>query len=270
MANLVEMGVVLKFLGLETLTTEDPNIELIRNAVESWIQKVYCQVDLVSTQHKEKYDGSGTSAFCLNHYPVISLNRLAIGTEDAISVKNTNDGAHASVSVSSTTVTLFKDGTSSALALATYSTMTTLVAAINAVSGWSAALVDTSFGSYPSTELLEKFGLQCINDNEVYLVMPDEAEESFEVDARTGIVSSVYGFGDGVRSVYVDYTAGYATIPDDLQLATLILIKNVYQRRSEESFGAKNYSVSGMSVTFEEGLPDQVVQILNRYRRIII
>lgn len=270
MSTLVNMKDVLKFLGLDSLTTADKNIELIQNGVEAWIQTVYCRRTFTSTSYKERYDGTGTDTLLLDYYPIVSLNRLSIGTLDAISIRNTNTGAHASVSVSSTTVTLYKDGTTNALLFTSYTTFATLIAAINAISGWEAALMQSSYSSYPSTLLLEQFGLQCINNNYVYLQMPEEGEDEFEVYPNEGKIVSSFGFTEGRRNVYVDYTAGYATIPSDVQLATLILIKNIYQRRSEESFGLNSYSISGISAAFEQDMPLQARQILGKYRRTLI
>ena len=261
---------VLKFLGLDTLATEDKNLDLIISSVEAWIQTVYCRRSFESTAYKERYDGTGDTVLLLDYYPIISLNRVSIGTDDVISVKNIGTTGHASISVSSTTISLYKDGSTTSLLLATYSTMTLLVDAINAQSGWSAALMSSTYAAYPSTFLLEQMGLQCISSNYVYLQMPDEGEENFEVVPKDGKIILYSGFPGGIRNVYVDYVAGYATVPDDVQLATMILIKNVYQRRSEEVFGATNYSVSGISVSFEIDLPKEVRQILNGYKRSLI
>ena len=74
MANIVDMKTVLKFLGLDALTTEDKNLELIRDSVESWIS-TYCRRNLVSTNYKEKYDGTGCNSLVLDNYPIISLKK---------------------------------------------------------------------------------------------------------------------------------------------------------------------------------------------------
>lgn len=271
MPNIVDMKTVFKFLGIDILTTADKNIELIRDATEAWVQNVYCRKNLVATSYKEQYDGTGGNYLSLDNYPITAVNRLSIDTDDAISILNTNTGAVASVSVSSSAVSLYKDGTTTSLSFTTYSTLTTLVAAINATSGWSASLMSSNFGSYPSTVLMTKFGLSSINNNTVYLPMPSEdSEDDFDVDVATGIIYSPFGFPAGRRNIFVDYSAGYSTIPDDAQMGTLILIKNLYQRRSEESFGLSSYSVSGISQSFKDGVPQEAERMLSKYRRIII
>jgi hypothetical protein len=267
---MVDMRVVLKFLGLDLVTTEDKNLELIRNAVEAWIQTVYCRRNLVSTSYKEKYDGTGCNSLVLDNYPIISLNRLSMGSEEVMRVKNSSTFGHASVSVSSTGVTLYKDGTSSTILFTASATMSAMATAISAVSGWSATVSETSYNSYPSNLLSEKMGLQCVNNAEASLMMPADGEWDFEVDSDKGILYSSFGFGEGTRNIFVDYSAGYATIPDDLQLATLILIKNIYQKRNEESWGVNSYSISGISMSFDKDIPMEAKQILNHYRRTLI
>lgn len=269
MSYIVSAADVLTFLGLGATTDV---ITAIHDGVEAWVQNVYCRRTFVSTAYKEKYDGVGQEDLALKNYPIISLQRLSIGTDDAISIKNTNSSTHASVSVTSTGVSLYKDGVTTSVTFAANTTLTALVAAINALTGWSASLMASTYGPYLSTVLLEKFGLQCINSQEVYLPMPAEGEYDFEVEADKGIIHHPYSFGAGRRSVYVEYTAGYADadMPDDLQLAIKILIKNIYQKRSEEAFGANSYSVSGISVSFENDMPKEAKQVLSAYRRNIL
>jgi hypothetical protein len=275
MANLelVSMKEVVNFLGLDSEETEDKNLNLLALAVEDWVQNIYCHKKIVSADYTERYDGTGDQYLLLDNYPIISLDLLSIGTDDVISIKNTTTYGYATVSVSSTVVTLNLNGTSSTLALATYTTMTTLVNAINALSssGWTASLMSSSYASYPSSLLLEKMGLNCINSAYIYLPMPDDGEDNFEVYPNEGKIQFYAGFPQGHRNVYVKYTAGYATIPDDVKVAVLILIKNLYQRRSEESFGMQSYSVTGISVSFEQDpMPMQAKYLLAQYRRTLL
>ena len=246
-------------------------VSTIKSSVEAWVQNIFCRRTFESTAYKEFYDGNGQHFIVLDNYPIISLNRLSFGADDVIKITNTNSGAHASVSCSSSTVTLWKDGTSSSLSLTTSNTMTLLVAAINAISGWSAALMQSSFGTYPSNILIEKFGLQCIDNNWVYLQMPDEGEDDFDVYPNEGRIYTPFGFPVGRKNIYVDYTAGMATIPDDLKLAVYLIVKYIYQRRNEESFGLGSYGLGGLSMSFVEVIPIQAKMILDsKYRRYIL
>lgn len=268
--SLVAMKDIVVFLGLDTETIADKNLGILHTSIEAWVDR-YCGRAFSSTSYKERYDGTGTQELILDYHPIISLNRLCIGTNDGINIKNTNSSFHASVSINGTTLTLYKDGATSTLALATYTTLATLIAAINLLSGWQAELVSSSYSSYPSNVLQEQFGLQCINNRWVSLQIPDEGEDDFEVYPNEGRIFLWAGFPEGHRNVYVEYTAGYATIPEDLKLAILILIKYFYQRRVEESFGVTSYSLAGVSATFEaEGIPKQASDILHSYSRLLL
>lgn len=264
------MKEVLNFLGLDAVVTADKNIDLIKLAVEDWIQSVYCKRTLINKEYTERYDGTGDVELLLNNYPVVALNRLSIGALEVIGIKNTASVGHASVSVSASVVLLFSDGTTTPLSLTTYDTLTKLTNAINAVPNWNASLMSSAYGFYPSSELLEQFGLQGVRGNVIYLEIPDEGEDDFEVYPDEGKIYLFHGFPEGRRNIYVSYTAGYVVIPNDLKLATLILIKNIYQRRSEESFGVMGYSIAGLSNSFKEGLPDQTESILRKYKKTLI
>jgi hypothetical protein len=240
---------------------------LIRDFVEKLVQ-IYCRRTFFVTSYKKKYDGDGSEYLYLDDYPVITLDRLSVGVTEAIRIKNTNAGAHASVSVTSTGLLLKKDyDAATSLLFATYATINSLIAAINATSGWSAEISMSTYGTYPSALLVEKKGLQCINNRVVGLNIPYDGEWEFEVEDNTGIIHSPFGFAEGYKNVYVEYSAGYSETPEDLKLAILILIKYFYQRRSEESMGVTSYSVSGISMSFENDLPFQARQILNNYKR---
>lgn len=247
-------------------------ISEIQNGVEKWV-KNYCHKDFESTTYSEYYNGEGNLYLQLDHYPITALTRVATGRRTAIKVLNTSTETSATISVNSTGVILTKDGTSDAtVTFATYTTMSTLIAAINLLAnGWSAVIESSDYNSFQSSELLEMYGKSAINSNYVYLDMPEEATDDFEVYTERGELYRYDGWPEGHRNVYVKYTAGYADIPYDIQLAVKIICKAIYQKRNEDTFGVANYSVGDVQVAAEMGeVPKEAMNILNRYRRIII
>lgn len=250
-------------------------VSTIKSSVEAMVQ-TYCKRTLKSTSYSERYDGDGSTSLVLRQYPVTAISRFALWPIDVIRVANTNTSTNATVSVSSTGVTVTKDGTSNTLAFATYTTFTLLVDAINALgSGWSAALQSSSYASYTSTSLIEKMGMYCLNTTWAYLQMPyDRGESYFDIDSASGIIYlnsfrnfdgnwKKNGFPIGTRNIFIDYTAGYSTIPDDLKLAVKIIVKWIYQKRSDESFGVTNFGSGGISVSFENNIPWEAKMILD-------
>lgn len=283
--SIVQDFEVANFLNL----TDEDDITLVlavRDSVESWIQG-YCRRTFESTSYTlEKYNGTGSKYLYLRHYPVTALYRLVSGTIDVIRIKNTSDYTTASVSVTSTGIVLEKDGTTdSTILFASYTTMATVAAAISAINGWSATVTSTTYNSYKSNSLLESFGQNCIDDNEVYLSMPNTALDGFEVNPTNGTIYYPGGFPRGFNNIFVTYTAGYSTttMPDDLKHAILMTLDENYNKWKNDTFGLSEYTIGDLSFTFAKtstdsdssgrntiAIPREAQNILGRYRRLKI
>jgi hypothetical protein len=247
----------------------------IRNSVEEWVQGVYCRRYFESATYKERYDGTGMNQLWLKNKPVTSLTRFSIGTVDALRICNTNGATTASVSANSTGLILEKDGIeNSTITYALNSTLSAIATAINVLgNGWQAQTVSSVYDAYMSSILLERFGLNCIDSNWVYLNIPEAPEDDFDFDSENGIVYMYFQIPKGFKNIFVQYTAGFSSsnMPSDLKLAIQILVKHFMQRKTEESFGLKNYTLSEISQTFEEtSVPQHAQQFLSRYRRMIV
>ena len=69
----------------------------------------------------------------------------------------------------------------------------------------------------------------------------------------------------GFQNFKVVYTAGYATIPGDIKLATLKLASGYYSRRTSD--GVKKEGVAGDYIEYDTtDIPSDVFIILNNYR----
>jgi hypothetical protein len=267
-----------------TLTSDieagDPteNIEVLHLAAEKMIQN-YCNRNFESQSYKERYNGTGTSTLVLRQYPVTAITRLSLWPVDVIRVRNTNTSTNATLSCSTSAVTLNHDGVLSTIDFATYTTFGSVVTAINAVGdGWEASLQSSTYSSFKSTELIERMGLYCLESTWAYLQMPyQRGELDFDINSTYGIIKlfryyeggELAGFPIGQRNIFVDYTAGYSSsnMPVDLKLAVKIMTKYLVQRGDEEAFGTKNLNAGEISVGFEEGaFPKEVLLILNQYR----
>lgn len=272
MATLVDIEKVIDFCGVDS--EEDSAIVTdIHKSVEKWVDN-YCNKTLLTATYAEYYDGNGEQYLQLDHYPITGLTRIAIGRRTAIRIQNTDDYTSATVSVTLTGIVLTKNGTSdSTITFALYTTMTTLVGAINTIGlSWSAVVESTDYGSYKSSELVQMFGKSAIYDNWVYLDMPEQACDDFEVYPNRGEIYKGSGWNEGHNNIYVEYTAGYVITPSDLELAIEMLVKYLYQKREENTFGISSYSLGDISTTFENGgdVPNEIKLILNKYRRILI
>ena len=251
--------------------TSDPTapVQVILDGVDSFV-KGYCDRDFESTSYKEYQNGNDRQNLFLKQYPIISISRLSIGRNDGIKVNNTASSTYATVSVTSTGVVLNKDGTTTTLLFTANTTLTDMVAAIGNETNWQASVITSSYASFASTELVEVMGLQCLDSSWAYLEIPDEPESDFDVYADEGYLFKGGGFARGHRNIRVDYTAGYSSddMPDRLKMACLILVKFIFQKRSEEIFGRKQYSLGAVrAIILEEGMPGECRLILDKFAR---
>ncbi|MBA7665564.1 hypothetical protein ES703_73638 [subsurface metagenome] len=143
-----------------------------------------------------------------------------------------------------------------------------MVAAIANETNWQASVVNSSYASYASTELIEAMGLECLGTSWAYLEIPDEPDDSFEVLPDSGIIHRPGGFPRGHRNIRTDYKAGYATLPEDLKLAVSMLVKMIYDRRGQEVFGIEQFSLGYVRSVLTKEMPNEVKEILSRYRKI--
>ena len=230
--------------------------------------KEYCRRDFESTTYSETYDGKSGSIF-LNEYPVTALSRISYGRDEAFSVNNTSTTSYATCSCDGTNFTCNLNGSTNDLALATYTTLTTLVAAINALGdGWVATLTASSYGDILSSEIINFYGRACLDTNTAYIEIRDEDLSDFELNPNTGEIN--HTFPTGFQNIFVDYTAGYSSIPDDLQMAVKILVQHIYSKAQEDNFGNEYYSLGDVKKALTNEFPIEVQKTLLGYKRFIV
>lgn len=250
-------------------------ISVLKEHVEAAISK-HCRRVFESTSYsKDRYDGSGTNRIFLRQRPIAVLDRLAVGTRDVIRIKNSDDYSTSSVSVTSTGIRLVKNGVANTdITFASYTTLSTLANAISAVgNGWEAVVASSEYNSFASSELLEVMGLNTIYDNWVYLTIPEDAEDRFEVNKEKGIIYRDHPFPQGFNNIIVNYEAGYSSsnMPSDLKLAVKIAVKFFYQKWKEESWNVSEFKTGDLTTKFDsKDLPKETLTLLSKYRRILV
>ncbi len=75
-------------------------------------------------------------------------------------------------------------------------------------------------------------------------------------------------FTDGVLNVHVTYTAGYATVPKDLEQACTEVVAMKYYSRGTEKFGvtARSFGEGG-TVSYASTLPAEIKDVLDLFKR---
>lgn len=259
----------------------DPSTEVLtlRDSIEAYIQKE-CRRTFTSTTHTlERYDGTGNRFLYTKNYPITNITQLSIGTQDGIWLWNTSANTLATVSVTPTAVILNKDDTTDTLLFADYATLALMTAAISAAGdGWQAQTASSTFDSYKSTQLIKRYGASAINTNYVYLKIPNDPLYNFEVYENEGKIYYSGGFSSGNNNVFLTYTAGYSTIPDDLQYLIKMTVKHNYNIMNSNSMGLSRYRIGDIEFVFDKGsgssdnfsVPKEVAPILAKYKKRLV
>lgn len=91
--------------------------------------------------------------------------------------------------------------------------------------------------------------------------------DDYWVENASGIITKTSKFYKGTRNYRVSYTAGYSTIPYDLQFACCLLVGEVFNAR--KGMGLRSESLGDHSVVFEatgQANP-RLNEILSLYRK---
>jgi hypothetical protein len=260
--------------------------------------KAYCATDLVSSTYYEYHDGWNNTLdespfreiggpviprrlddfncfIQVRNFPITSVKRFCLGTQDAITIYNDDEYMTATVSVTSSGIVLEKDGTENALGLfTTYTTMADLVAYVNTLgNGWAAELMDTQLATVKSSELLERYGASAIDATRVYLEIPGRAQTEFKVSAKQGRIYFAPGIPKGYSNVYVVYTAGHtdASMPTRLKDAVKMQTMILYNKYRQKLFGFDGYNLGALSVQVnKETLSNEVKMLLAGSKRWVL
>lgn len=221
----------------------------------------------------ERYWGNGTKRLVLAQYPVTRVAAAKEGRTSAFGIKNTTATSTAYVEVTDTLVRLTADGTTSDITIASYATITLLIAAIEAVSGWDCSTPATDVGAKAASELLPSYGARYCKGAEVDVEIADEYLDDYALEGGTDATSSsgvIYNPAGWMRGVeyHISYVAGYATIPYALEMACLELVK--YKWDATKASGVyKSESLGDYSFTladFAKGMSDDTRKTLDLFR----
>lgn len=232
----------------------DANLTILHLGIEDMI-KMQCGKEFESTTYFELYDGKG-GYYRLEpkHQPITAVTRVSNAYDTVIKIKNSNtDATTASVKVDSTNVTLVVNGgagnSSSTLAIATYSTLTLLVNAINALSsayGWTAELYDSDYSAKKTALLpaqqIDVTSFTNTGDYE-YLYMGEPID--FKIVDNQYIEAY---FPDGSQNIAISYTAGSSSA--SIKLAILTIIKMIYDKKTAGADGIKRFTVGDITTEY--------------------
>ena len=217
----------------EYLRAGDDDDTLIGNLIDRASAEIenICNRYFNTNTYANWFDGNGSTDMYLDHWPVTAVARVSTGKLNTLGVWcSSTSMTWASARVTSTGLSLVDvdstGSTTTTLAFGTYTTISTLAAAVDAVgSGW--ASLGLNYGDYLTADLTETPALYCLNSH-AYLIHPYQALNDYIWDEDSGRLHYSGGFGRGAQNIYVEYTGGYTTIPYDVEQACLMLIAYYY------------------------------------------
>ena len=231
-------------------SADDTAINTLITACSQQIEK-YCRRTFASTAYDELYSGTAGRVLMLRNFPIVSVQSVRFRPTSVMQIRNNNLAVNqkARISIDSANVywmTVASGVTSThSAAFASYPTLGALAAQINlagASAGWQ-ALVAPGYELWPSTDLYPPIqGAQ--NAAGVFCDLRMHAEEltGFQIDPLRGylmrsIVSTDPDFvlpydpiwPRGLLNFRVQYTAGFATVPEDVQEACAQMVAIYFQ-----------------------------------------
>lgn len=215
----------------------------------------YCRRKFTSDTYDELYTGTGQIVLALRNYPIQSVQSLRYREQVVMTVKNTSASVQqARVEILSSGIRLVsvasgvKTTTTAGLTFAGNVTLSALATAIAAVSGWTASVI-SGFTLWPSVDLYcangsttdpgTNAGAGALNAAGVNAELRMHTSElsGYQIHNRGGGLyrgnpytdPEVSDTGDlqwpiGVNNFRIQYTAGYTTVPEDIQEACAQLV----------------------------------------------
>ncbi|HYT92917.1 MAG TPA: hypothetical protein VEL76_29640 [Gemmataceae bacterium] len=268
-------------------TDENSTIAALITACSQAIVR-HCKREFVSQQYDELYNGVNDRRLTLNRFPIISVARVAYSPTTVLRIINTSaSNQRATVAVTSTGLSLTRvaSGTSSTDTSVTWGTYATLGQVATAVSalgnGWSATVADGAYTNRASADLRAVQGALNALNVQAYLRMHVMELSDYEVDANHGwLVRGVASlevqdaFNDpllptwfgGIDFWRVIYTAGFATVPEDVQEACAEWVAMLFWQTKRDP-GVTSESIPGaVSHVLAQGIPEHLQALLAPYR----
>lgn len=243
----------------------------------------YCNRTLKSTAYtREIYYGSGYDRLILDQYPVIRIIRLSVGRANSFSIVNTSTDANfCTVEITSTKIRLIVDGGANdddeELTLSNYATIDLLIAAIHALGkGWVCTTLATDTDSRDASELLIRPSMFVDSSTSAYIETVDDDITDYRllkpIEARNEGIIEKPGVFVSSYEYFIDYVAGYTTIPYSLEQACIELVKYKYDQSKRDSglksekFGeGADYSYTLADI--KNGLSEELLAQLNLFRK---
>jgi len=269
MADLISVAYAKRHIAQATYSADETTLVTDLAASVSFAVRMYCNRKFDSQAFDEVYDGQTDSILALAQYPILSVERVAGGRTKVIEATNTSATVQrATIHVTATTCVLRRVSAGATttntltFADADTDTLAELVTKIDTVAnGWDARMLDTAYNDRASADLMPQ-GAFDASDVWAGLYLHLDELDWYLTDYPRGWLRRTYGsFEGGPQEYRVKYTAGFATVPEDVQAACAKWVANLY-------WAAKTVPAAVSELTTEP--PAMVRQLLSCWRKHIV
>jgi len=260
--------------------------------------KKFCKRDFIASAYDELYNGNGERRLILNRFPILAVSSVRYRPVTVLKIINNDQATNqrATVAVTSTGLTLVRvaSGVVTTDVSSTYAGFPTLQGLANNInalgSGWSAQVVGATTGDYglwPAADLYvpptfsdgtQSQGALTCRGQFAELKMHTMELAGYQWDARGWLLRAI-PYTDpellhpedliwpvGIGNFRVQYTAGFNTVPQDVQEACAEWVAAVFWQ-TKRDVGLATTAVSGASTFIPfNTMPPGVLELLLPYR----
>lgn len=228
---LTSLASVKRYMNISVSTYDTILTELI-NQISARIERITGR-KFAAANYNEWVNPAGEDWITVRNWPIINVGRVRYSSETAISATYSGSDIEAAVSVyydenggsgyaKLVSVSAAGSETNNTFSFATYPTLSTLVTAMDAISGWTVTRSASRDGM--SVSLHPMAGMDAKNTTgELYAVT--EYDLIARVDHRRGMLQATRGYGPRL----ISYRGGYETIPDDVSGVCNQMVQAAYQ-----------------------------------------
>jgi hypothetical protein len=239
-------------------TAMDAQLVKLINASSDAVERI-CGRKFFARDYSQHFDSNNQLRLMLKNPPINSVYRVAYGAQPAmyvtyngtdirsnagiIKATSSSPDAGGSMALSLTSMSAAGVRSSNVLSFAKYPTCSTLIAAVNAIAGWTAVLSNVNV---PTAELYPTGG-QDAGGRQVFLNYPLFGTPEYYVDYNTGILQYRRGsiwpnengwhneilatrMPRGFQQMFVHYNAGWTTIPSEVDQKCCEIVQDTYNQ----------------------------------------
>ena len=257
---LTSLSTLKSWLGITT-STDDAVLEAAIDRATSRIES-YLERNIRERSYAEWRSGAGVDTIRLHQWPVTTVTSVFSGNIAVMVIGAKGNNLRASIAVNQETptpavVATYTDiagaTTATSIPFATYPTVSDVAAQIGATGAFNATVTK----NLRAVQMRPRAGADCVLASMTLYGADTPSEFTYDYErGRLTIDRSWFAYWplqkgimpNVAKSILIEYTAGYATVPDDIEQACIEVASMLYRDRrrdgnlQSEGLGDYNYS----------------------------